>query len=330
VYLVPDGSLNLVSFASLPVGESLYLVEREPILHYLGAERDLPSQPLQPAPNTGLLALGAPDFDVDPGTGPSLAGVVEEPPQRGSRPACGDFRALRFEPLPASAHEVTEVAALWRNRAPNEHEISVLTGAQASKTALRIRARGHRVLHLATHGFFLGEGCPSALRARAGLRGIGGFKVPGTAPVLGDSPLLLSGLALAGSNRRERGAPPGDDGILTAEEAAALDLSGTEWAVLSGCETGMGQVQSGEGVLGLRRAFELAGARTVIMSLWSVEDESARQWMRTLYEARLNRGSSTIEAVRSATLSTLLERRARGESTHPFYWAAFVAAGDWR
>ena len=100
--------------------------------------------------------------------------------------------------------------------------------------------------------------------------------------------------------------------------------------VLSACDTGVGEVRTGEGVFGLQRAFTLAGAKTLVMSLWSVEDESARRWMRALYEARLLEGMATAEAVREASLTVLRERRARRESTHPFCWAAFVAAGDWR
>ena len=100
--------------------------------------------------------------------------------------------------------------------------------------------------------------------------------------------------------------------------------------MLSACETGVGEVKAGEGVFGLRRAFQVAGVKTLLMSLWSVEDESAREWVRRLYEARLVKHLSTAEAVREASLEMLRERRAKGESTHPFYWGALVAAGDWR
>jgi CHAT domain-containing protein len=100
--------------------------------------------------------------------------------------------------------------------------------------------------------------------------------------------------------------------------------------VLSGCDTGVGEVKVGEGVFGLRRAFQVAGARTVIMSLWSVEDQVTRQWMRQLYAGRLIKDLSTADAVREASLAVLRQRRAKGLSAHPFHWAAFVAAGDWR
>ena len=100
--------------------------------------------------------------------------------------------------------------------------------------------------------------------------------------------------------------------------------------MLSACNTGVGKVSAGEGVFGLRRAFQIAGVRTVIMSLWPVEDDAARLWMHSLYEGRLKRKLSTADAVHEANLNVLHARRAAGQSTHPFYWAAFVAAGDWR
>ena len=153
---------------------------------------------------------------------------------------------------------------------------------------------------------------------------------PGVSPLMLENPLLLSGFALAGANRRTAAAPGEEDGILTAEEIAGLDLTGTEWAVLSACESGLGAIAAGEGVLGLRRAFQIAGARTVIMSLWPVEDEATHRWMKALYEHRLLDHMSTAESVQQASLDLLHARRAAGESTHPFFWAGFVAAGDWR
>ena len=96
------------------------------------------------------------------------------------------------------------------------------------------------------------------------------------------------------------------------------------------CDTGLGELKTGEGVLGLRRAFQVAGARTVIMSLWSVEDEATRIWMHALYTARFAQALDTATAVRVASLSVLQQRRARRQTTHPFFWAGFVAVGDWR
>jgi CHAT domain-containing protein len=206
----------------------------------------------------------------------------------------------------------------------------LLRGSEASETRFKQEAPGRRVLHLATHGFFLGDTCASPSRTGRGIGGLVGDKTSTSRPVGGENPLLLSGLVLAGANRRESVDQTQEDGILTAEEVAAMDLSGVQWAVLSACDTGIGQLMPGEGVSGLRRAFQVAGASTVIMSLWKVEDASAREWMQALYEARLLEGLDTAEAVRKASVSFLTHRRDEGYSTHPFFWAAFVAAGDWR
>jgi len=100
--------------------------------------------------------------------------------------------------------------------------------------------------------------------------------------------------------------------------------------VLSACDTGLGEIRAGEGVFGLRRAFQIAGARTVITSLWSVSDQSTVEWMRAFYQARFARRAPMPEAMRSASLAVLQSRRAQGLSTNPFHWAAFVAVGDWR
>jgi hypothetical protein len=194
-----------------------------------------------------------------------------------------------------------------------------LTGAAANEAEFKEQASGRRVLHLATHGFFLAGRCPSALESARGVGGVKAVAQDEPPPVTGDNPLLLSGLALAGANHRAKAGPEEDDGILTAEEIAAMNLSGVEWAVLSACETGVGKVEAGEGVFGLRRAFQMAGAGTLIMSLWSVEDESARQWMRALYEGRLVKKLSTAESVRAASLEVLRSRREKGQSTHPFF-----------
>jgi CHAT domain-containing protein len=179
------------------------------------------------------------------------------------------------------------------------------------------------VLHLATHGFFLGGRCASTLDDPPAPPATSGR-------ITRENPLLLSGLILAGANHRNLAPPDQEDGVLTAEEIAALNLRGVDWAVLSGCDTGIGELKAGEGVFGLRRAFQLAGARTVIMSLWPVEDEATRRWMAALYRGRFFDKLSTASAVRQASLEMLRQRRAQGRGGHPFHWGAFVAAGDWR
>jgi CHAT domain-containing protein len=340
VYVVPDGALNLVPFDALPFGRAGYLVDGAAKIHYVSTERDL-VEFASPSPSRGrgLLAVGGPAYGLTPpapgGSAPEMtaSATTDVTPMRGRRAICGTFDTMAFPPLPASRREAEDVGALWRSVAgagPHEREAIVLTGARANEAAFKKSGPGHLVLHLATHGFFLGGDCT----APGGTRAVGITKAPAppaarprsTPP---ENPLLLSGVALAGANRRSLAGPDDEDGILTAEEVAALDLDGVEWAVLSACESGLGQIRGGEGVMGLRRAFRVAGARTVIMSLWPVDDEATRTWMRALYEARLQERRSTADAMRAASLATLGDRRAKGLSTHPFYWAGFVAAGDW-
>ncbi len=355
VLIVPDGPLQLANFAALPNGVGGYLVETGPLMSFLTVERDLVRE--QPStPSRGLLALGGARFDAALGGAPlafassavastGAASATGEPAERGlrsARPGCLEFQQIRFAPLPASRIEADEIAELWRTtHAGDENtrtDVEELIDSLATRTALLSLAPGSSVLHLATHGFFIDPRC-----ARTGEgRGIGGMaeapserSVPRpavagapNAPV--ESPLLLSGLALAGANQRERVGPGGDDGILTAEEISLLNLSACDWAVLSGCDTGLGTLANGEGVFGLRRAFRIAGARSVIMSLWTVGDQSARDWMSALYRHRLIEHASTPEAVRAASLDLLRQRRTAGLTTHPHTWAAFIAAGDGR
>jgi CHAT domain-containing protein len=171
----------------------------------------------------------------------------------------------------------------------------VLTGIEASEAALK-RLEAPRILHIATHGFFLQDGAIA-------------------------NPLLRSGLALSGANVNAAG---NDNGVLTALEASSLNLWGTRLVTLSACDTGVGEVRNGEGVYGLRRAFFLAGAETVVMSLWPVSDLVTRQMM-TAYYTGLKAGLGRGEALRQAQLAMLAKPNRR----HPFYWASFIQAGEW-
>ena len=330
VFIVPDGMLNLVNIAALTDRQGRYLIERDAVIHYLSTERDMvflagesTSRGLLRAERFGaqgsLLAIGNPAFDAFGGQPRSQPSVRRSECVAGGPPQFGN--------LPGSLSEVTEISGIWPSSGSSL--VTVLSGPTASETAVKKAIAGRRVVHFATHGFFIGETCPSAPGSR-GSAPVSSSRAALFAEEGRDNPLILSGLALAGANRRGTVGLDEDDGILTAEEVAALNLNGVEWAVLSACDTGLGEIRAGEGVFGLRRAFQVAGARTVIMSLWSVDDQATRAWMRALYEARLRQGLSTADAVHAASISVLRERRAKKQSTLPFYWAAFVAAGDWK
>jgi CHAT domain-containing protein/Tfp pilus assembly protein PilF len=333
VFIVPEGALSLVPFAALPDGQRSFILETGRVIHYLSAERDLVPLPQVPANRRGLLALGGPSFDDRSlfrirGKSRLSSSASNLPVMRsGDAQACNSLQAASFQPLSGTLQEVRDLSGFWQaNPATESEPVRVLVGRDASEAGFKREGPGSRVLHLATHGFFLSGSCSNGPR---GTRAVGGLSKRRDTPPL-DNPLLLSGLALAGANRRAAAGPEEDDGILTAEEVASLNLGGVEWAVLSACDTGVGEIKAGEGVFGLRRAFQVAGARTVIMSLWSVEDEATREWMRALYINRLKRKLSTADAVHQASVTVLRARRAAKQSTHPFFWAGFVAAGDWR
>ncbi len=142
-----------------------------------------------------------------------------------------------------------------------------------------------------------------------------------SATVRSSNPLLRSGIALAGANLSRRDS---DAGILTALEASTLDLWGTSLVTLSACDTGVGDVKNGEGVYGLRRAFFIAGAETLVMSLWPVSDYTTRTLMTRYYDG-LARGEGRGAALRRVQIAMLASKDRR----HPFYWAGFIQAGDW-
>jgi CHAT domain-containing protein len=227
--------------------------------------------------------------------GVPTAPVILADPLFGEPPATvTTIRERYFPPLAATRTEARRIQTLFP-------DATLLTGARASKAMLQ-QVSAPRILHIASHGFF--------------------FEDVSREPSAGASnPLLRSGLALAGANAARDGRA---DGILTALEASGLDLWGTRLVTLSACDTGVGEIRNGEGVYGLRRAFFLAGAETLVMSLWAVSDYVARDAMVAYYtglRAQLGRG----DALRQAKLA-MLRRSGR---RHPYYWASFIQSGEW-
>jgi CHAT domain-containing protein len=257
-----------------------------------------------------------------------------------SAPRANENGELRkWRPLPNTRAEILTLRDSFEQRYPNA-AAKVLRQEQATEAEVRRQAPRHRYLHLATHGFFDPPGLRSAL---APAQGDDPDALFGREGVVGFHPGLLSGLVLAGANQPID--PNQDDGILTALEVAALDLSGVELATLSACETGLGEIAGGEGLLGLQRAFQVAGARSVVASLWKVDDVTTQLLMMRFYENlwQAKEPKSKLEALREAQLYMLnhgLERgmvRRKGQQqattaarTSPYFWAAFVLSGDWR
>ena len=293
VLIAPDGALNAVPFAALTDDRGELLIQRLAFT-YLTSGRDLLRAAVKVRPRSAGAIFADPDFEV--AAAPSGATA------RGQRSS--DLRAEVWKRLPGTGQEADAIARQLRGA-------QLYRGGRATETALKA-IHGPKVLHLATHGFFLADEAPAAAAAPA---------APiNPAPGARENPLLRSGLVLAGANHLASG---DDDGIVTALEAAGLDLWGTQLVVLSACETGVGKLTHGDGVYGLRRALVIAGAESLVMSLWQVDDAATRDLM-TGYYARLAAGASRSAALRDVQLALLR----RPKYAHPYYWAAFLPAGD--
>lgn len=197
-------------------------------------------------------------------------------------------------------------------------------GAEVTEASVRA-SRSPVILHLATHGFFIpSEPAPDGEAA-------GFWQGPSLEPSLvvdelqKRGALARSGLALSGANTwLAGGAVPEEagDGLLTAQDLATLVLVGTRLVVLSACETGLGYVLAGEGVFGLQRAFTLAGAKTLVMSLWKVPDRETYRLMETFYDYLLG-GAGCSKALRTAQLELRAEY-----PEDPELWGGFICQGD--
>jgi len=293
--VAPDGQLNTLPFEALVDRQDRYLLESYTITLLTSGRDLLRLQARGRSPNPPLI-MGNPSFGQATGRTAS----------NGARSL--DLRSLTFNELPATATEVKTLSGLLP-------QAQVLTGSSATETAVK-QANRPRILHLATHGFFL-ESPPVSPQVLQNSRGLNA-----PVPLGGENPLLRSGLAMAGFNQRQSGT---DDGVLTALEVTGLNLDGTELVVMSACDTGRGDILNGEGVYGLRRAFTLAGARTQVSSLWKVDDTTTQQLMVTFYQ-KLAAGKGRSEALRQAQLALMQD----GNKQIPYFWAAFVTSGEWR
>jgi CHAT domain-containing protein/Tfp pilus assembly protein PilF len=302
----PDGVLNLLPFAALVGDDNQYLAQSY-ALSYLTSGRDLLRLSVVLPSQSGPLVIANPDFAASPGL-----------QSTGAERQSAGLGTLNFRPLPGTAAEAKAITPLLTSP-------KVLTGQAATVAALK-SARAPQILHIATHGFFLQdqpESSPDSIRRGAGVI----YKYGENAPTKlivdsGENPLLRSGLALAGANRKDAN---GKGGLLSALEVASLNLLGTQLVVLSACETGVGSVINGEGVYGLRRALLLAGVRTEILSLWKVSDLGTQTLMIGFY-SKLQKGIGKEAALRSEQLRFIKSEK----YAHPYYWAAFILDGDWR
>jgi tetratricopeptide (TPR) repeat protein len=396
VFISPEGELTKLPFEILPIENGKRLIDTYNF-SYLGAGRDLlrfgrsvSGQPSAP------FIIAAPDFDlrisvedpkqisaIFPVSKPKLTlwdrlfcrrKPIPQTTTRTKSPPVSNQTTP--QPLVLSRHSRDFPKTLYFTRLPGMEEegtrlgkmlqVSPWLGEEATETRLKIHS-SPCILHLATHGYFLADQKRDLNKTMQNL-GItpGSFSVGQCLEVDLENPLLRSGLALAGANTWIQGGSlpsEAEDGILTAEDVMGLDLLNTELVVLSACETGLGDVKVGEGVFGLRRSFVVAGAKTLVMSLWEVHDLVTIILMERFYQNLLIRGLSRNESLRDAQSYTrdltikqlrdpwlspeMIERLSSGNEnyrrelkkwaeqsdtdrpfTAPYYWGAFICQGD--
>jgi len=280
----------------------------------------------QPGKTNSAALVGNPQFDFDEAQQRAALEKLEAGEKQAplaaamavtSQGVSRDFQGERLKQLPGTQEEVRQVKALLDERG---WQAEVFTGEGALEEAVK-RVRSPRVLHLATHGFFENDQEKNLAEPRE----LGGGERPSGL----EDPMLRSGVYLAGANRALAHQPPVEgleSGVLTAYEATQLNLQGTELVVLSACETGLGEQREGEGVFGLRRAFQEAGAEAVLMSMWSVPDRETQELMALFYGKWLA-GMDKHEALRRAQLEERETVRKRYGKDLPYYWGAFVLVG---
>ena len=353
VFLAPDGALNLVPFDAFVDEDGHYLIENYSF-NYLTSGRDLLRLQVAGQSQDAPAIVANPLFDMKsaaaiPADGRRAIGLLGAGETANAESRTIDFTALYYKPLTGTATEAKSIGALLPRA-------RVWTQGDATEAALKTVNRPS-ILHIATHGFFLPDQ-PAAKPIETRGLGLNSQMLP-RGPQQ-ENPMLRSGLILAGVNQKKSGA--GEDGVLTAQEAAGLNLFGTKLVVLSACETGLGDVKNGAGVYGLRRALVLAGSETQVMSLWQVSDTATRDLMIAYY-TRLQAGAGRIAALRQVQLAMLHRaslatggdaQRNLGLSPntpqtpgrqlvpgpaadivpkanwrHPYYWAAFIPSGAW-
>ena len=321
VLVSPDGPLNFLPLAALPgrrpgtflVQESAFAVAPAPILLPEMLART-PGPPERPT----LLLVG----------GVAFGEAADTPAPAGRLPAI----PTDWKELSGTEREVNDLQVQFQEAFPTAAP-AVLKKDKATKAAFVGAAPSHSYVHLATHGFFADEAEASILDVRGGSNPIRLDRA-----VSGRNPGVLSGVVFAGVNRPPGGSVEGC--LLTALEAAELDLRRADLVCLSACHTGEGQPAGGEGVVGLQRAFQVAGARTVVASQWRAPDAATHDLMSEFYKRLWDHEPlGKARALQEAQLWMIAkwegdrgrtEPKDDGGPLPPFFWAAFTLSGDWR
>jgi tetratricopeptide (TPR) repeat protein/CHAT domain-containing protein len=356
ILLAPTGPLALVPFGALPGSKpGTYLLEERTIGYVTSGRHllELAADTERPT-SAGLLALGGLDYGPRP-KGSTAVAMRDDPRGLERSPDVNPSLLLRsayWKPLPGTHFEAEGIARAYRGHFSKGRAALLLAGAEGDAARLRRELTATedrprwRYLHLATHGYYQ----PPAPQPRhAGTDDRFGFDRLRVELTAGRNPLLLSGLVLSGANQSL------DQGTLSAEEASVLDLRGVELAILSACDTGLGKVDF-DGVQSLQRAFQMAGCRTLVTSLWKVNDAATSVLMEEFYANLWQKQLPKVEALRRAQLTVLNDpervRRRHAElakaglrapedeaaplprpgagagRSHPVLWAAFTLSGD--
>lgn len=321
VYLIPDGLLNIAPFGALMSPDEEYLIQTHD-LQILTSGRDLLPSEYRLAEGQYLVMAG-PNYDSEEVVSKEeikvAAGRRSAALQLGIRGAGTGLRGLNFAPLPGAVEEGKIIIDQVES---NDAASDNFFGDNAQEQVLVGMKTPPEVLHVATHGFFLKADDTLKKRLLKAQRG-----TETHVPPPGDNPLLRAGLAFAGINTNAQFLGEIDttnDGVLTALEVLDLNLSGTKLVVLSACETGLGEIHEGEGVYGLRRAFQEAGVAEVVSSLWEVSDAGTQALMTDFYD-RLLAGEPAREALRNTQLDMINSP----QWGYPYVWSAFMIVGSY-
>jgi CHAT domain-containing protein len=227
-----------------------------------------------------------------------------------------DVLNISFDRLPETKQEADAIEKILKNK--KKLKVRNYQNTKAIEEMI-FSAETPKILHLATHGYFLND---EELKGSSETRGITiklkeDFMAKDEAVNI-ENPMLRSGIVFSGVNASLKAGR--DEGMMSAEKILGLNLKGTDLVVLSACETGVGDVKNGEGVFGLKRAFILSGAKTLVMSLWSVPSAETTELMTDFYTL-MSTGKPKAEALRQAKLNMMKKKQ------NPFYWGAFVMTG---
>jgi CHAT domain-containing protein len=320
VILSPDGALWLLPWSVLPTQKNRLLIEDYSVQLVLSG-RDLLKRPANQHSSTAPAIFANPNYNLTSDNAQArLANLLPDLKLSFPKYVGQQIPPLRVSDLPSTALE-SDLANPIFSKLTNSKTLVFVRDDALELVAEKLK--NPRYLYFATHGFFLpDQQVQPKLQTEKNIH----------PDILGTSfrrsfenPLLRCGLLLSGCNSpRTAGL---DDGILTGMEIVSMDLRGTELVVLSACETGIGKVRNGEGVAGLRQAFQLAGAQSVVSTLWQVPDRDSALIMRD-FLTNLAAGQAKPEALRNAQLTRIAARKEKFGAAHPFFWAAWTVTGE--